>query len=302
MMTIKEFAQLCSCNAQTLRYYDKIGLLKPVKVDPWSGYRYYDKSQAIDFVKIKNLQAADFSIGEIKVLLTKTDAQVYEAFDQKITEQEQKLTRIKEIQQSYLAEKTNMEQTIQNIIENLTDFLLKQANHYDILKEFGLKPEDWEQIIDFVRTYMETELAKSIPDSREITLMLDDKVYRGPEQVSEAVSDLNGILLPDTLLLGNEHLLESDKHADPTDYDTVWEIHGWDHVYDFIDRIPTLEDGQDYCFEFRLNEELYTEDISFPVFMLGAMILRKGDAKIIMGCCVERSSDSENHFTLLRKK
>lgn len=108
-MTIKEFATLCGCNTQTLRYYDKIDLLKPVKVDQWSGYRYYTKAQAISFVKIKNLQAADFTIDEIKALLTIPDQQVFEAFDQKIAEQAQKLERIKEIQQSYLTEKTNME-------------------------------------------------------------------------------------------------------------------------------------------------------------------------------------------------
>ena len=68
MMTIKELATLCGCNTQTLRYYDKIDLLKPVKVDQWSGYRYYTKAQAIAFVKIKNLQAADFTIDEIKAL------------------------------------------------------------------------------------------------------------------------------------------------------------------------------------------------------------------------------------------
>ena len=62
MMTIKQFAQLCSCNAQTLRYYDRIGLLKPAQVDSWTGYRYYEEKQAVDFVKIKNLQLADFSI------------------------------------------------------------------------------------------------------------------------------------------------------------------------------------------------------------------------------------------------
>ena len=108
MMTIKEFASLCGCNTQTLRYYDKIDLLKPVKVDQWSGYRYYAKSQAIDFVKIKNLQAADFTIDEIKALLTMPDQQVFDAFDQKITEQAQKLERIKEIQQSYLTEVNTM--------------------------------------------------------------------------------------------------------------------------------------------------------------------------------------------------
>lgn len=50
MMTIKEFANLCKCNTQTLRYYDKIDLLKPIKVDSWSKYRYYTQSQAKDFV------------------------------------------------------------------------------------------------------------------------------------------------------------------------------------------------------------------------------------------------------------
>lgn len=103
MMTIKEFASLCGCGTQTLRYYDRIDLLKPGKVDPWFGYRYYSKSQAIDFVKIKNLQAADFTIDEIKALLTMPDTQVYEAFDRKIAEQAQKRKRIKEIQQSYAA-------------------------------------------------------------------------------------------------------------------------------------------------------------------------------------------------------
>ena len=55
-MTIKEFSRLCGCNPQTLRYYDHVDLLKPVKVDSWTGYRYYDEDQALQFVKIKNLQ------------------------------------------------------------------------------------------------------------------------------------------------------------------------------------------------------------------------------------------------------
>ena len=52
-MTIKEFARLCGCNPQTLRYYDHVNLLKPVKVDQWSGYRFYEEEQALAFVKIK---------------------------------------------------------------------------------------------------------------------------------------------------------------------------------------------------------------------------------------------------------
>ena len=72
MITIRGFAKLCGCNTQTLRYYDRIGLLTPAKVDEWTGYRYYEEEQALLFVKIKNLQQADFSIdvigGEIVVV------------------------------------------------------------------------------------------------------------------------------------------------------------------------------------------------------------------------------------------
>ena len=35
MITIQGFARLCGCNTQTLRYYDRIGLLAPAKVDQW---------------------------------------------------------------------------------------------------------------------------------------------------------------------------------------------------------------------------------------------------------------------------
>jgi DNA-binding transcriptional MerR regulator len=104
MMTIKDFARLCGCNAQTLRYYDRIQLLRPARVDEWSGYRYYEQKQAIDFVKIKNLQLAEFSIDEIKQLLQQTDQEVYDAFSRKIAEQQEKLSRILEIQKTYLKE------------------------------------------------------------------------------------------------------------------------------------------------------------------------------------------------------
>ena len=66
MITIQGFAKICGCSTQTLRYYDRIDLLNPVKVDKWTGYRYYEEEQALLFVKIKKLQQADFSIEEIK--------------------------------------------------------------------------------------------------------------------------------------------------------------------------------------------------------------------------------------------
>ena len=100
-MTIKEFSQLCNCTTQTLRYYDSIGLLKPARVDQFTGYRYYENSQALEYVKIKNLQDAMFSIEEIKEILEQEDYDIIKALDVKIAEQKAKLDKIKQIQMSY---------------------------------------------------------------------------------------------------------------------------------------------------------------------------------------------------------
>ena len=93
-MTIKEFSKLCNCTTQTLRYYDHVNLLKPAKVDDWTGYRYYSEEQALLYVKIKSFQEADFTIEEIKSLLDKDDGQIYAAFEEKIAAQEEKLNKI----------------------------------------------------------------------------------------------------------------------------------------------------------------------------------------------------------------
>ena len=130
MITIKGFARLCACNTQTLRYYDRIGLLAPAKVDAWTGYRYYEEKQALRFVKIKNLQQADFSIEEIRPLLEADDAQLMEAFERKIREQKQKLEKIREIQQSYLKETMEIQKnTRKNKYHKNTK---KQPQHIDV--------------------------------------------------------------------------------------------------------------------------------------------------------------------------
>lgn len=92
-------------NAEGKRW---IGLLAPARVDEWTGYRYYEEEQAMLFVRIKNLQQADFSIEEIKSLLGRNDDYVLAAFERKVEEQEQKLAKIRKIQKSYLEETMEM--------------------------------------------------------------------------------------------------------------------------------------------------------------------------------------------------
>ena len=297
MMTIKEFASLCGCNTQTLRYYDKIDLLKPVKVDQWSGYRYYTKTQAVDFVKIKNLQAADFTIDEIKALITMSDKQVFEAFDRKIAEQAHKLERIKEIQQSYLTEKNNMEKLVQNV----ADYILHAVSDYQVLGEFGLSPDDGPAVVAQLKAYIEKNIQQHLPASPDVHMIINDRVIRGAEQVANAIAALKGNGYEDTILLGDENIGE-DEGFTKENSEILWECHSWKFVYEFLDNIPVLETGYDYCFCFKLTEEKYREGLEFPMFMIATMLPKVDSNAIELGCMVERSDDGQNHFTLLRKK
>ena len=127
MMNIKKFAKLCNCNPQTLRYYDSINLLKPVNVDCFTGYRYYNASQALDYLKIKKLQDASFSIEEIKKLLTCDDEKIYDALQQKIEEQKAKLLELKNIQKSYHKDMKEMKEKVNEIKEKI----MKTSNELD---------------------------------------------------------------------------------------------------------------------------------------------------------------------------
>lgn len=133
-MTIKEFAHICGCNPQTLRYYDQIDLLKPVKVDRWSGYRYYDEEQAYVFVKIKNLQKAGFTIDEIRGLLDKDNLAICRAFDEKIAKEEKRLQEIKDIRQSYQTEMNSIKDKIDAVRKKITE----EMQAYNQTSEFGL--------------------------------------------------------------------------------------------------------------------------------------------------------------------
>ncbi len=296
-MTIKEFARLCFCNAQTLRYYDKIGLLKPNKVDPWSGYRYYEPSQAVDFVKIKNLQAADFSIQEIKGLLSQSDQQIYAAFDAKIAEQEHKLVRIREIQQAYLAEKNTMEQ----IIYSMTDYLLSQCNHPEVLQEFGLSTEDAPAILAHLRRYLNRNILAGTPDA-EVSMTINDEVIQGQEAVLNRIHSLTRDNLTDTILI-NQGPGHETTTTDPdfSDWEITWEQYGWHHLHGFWNFLPPLEQGKQYCLWVQTQNQAPSEDLSFPLFLLGTLLCKRQLEDIPVNCCVSVVADKEQHMKLLCK-
>lgn len=65
ILTVSEFASLRGITAETLRHYDRIGLLKPAFTDPATGYRYYSVLQYEQLSTILELRQMGMSLSEI---------------------------------------------------------------------------------------------------------------------------------------------------------------------------------------------------------------------------------------------
>lgn len=62
---IGKFSKLVDIPVKTLRYYDECDVLKPSKIDSFTGYRYYSDDDIIDCEFIKMLKSLDFTLDEI---------------------------------------------------------------------------------------------------------------------------------------------------------------------------------------------------------------------------------------------
>ena len=261
-MTIQAFARLCGCNPQTLRYYDKVDLLKPVRVDRFTGYRYYDEEQALIFVKIKNLQLGGFAIEEIRPLLAADDETVCRAFDSKISEQQAKLEAMKEIQRSYRSEMTTMRKTIESIRRDMAAF--------DPTAEFGIDRARYDAICARVDEALNTALGsncfRDFPFSEE----------------RHAPDPLPAVL------------------KDPA-YGTAYEKHGWQHVKDFFSEFSRLEDGGEYHLVFALTPDKANQT-AFSTTVLNLLLDENPGKERTLNCSTADTTDGENPDWLLKRK
>ena len=65
MLKIGEFSKIARVSVRMLRHYDEIGLLKPVKTDDFTGYRYYSENQLPLMGQINALREIGFSLADI---------------------------------------------------------------------------------------------------------------------------------------------------------------------------------------------------------------------------------------------
>ena len=71
--SIGEAAKVVHTTTETLRHYDRIGLVKPSKKDEWTKYRYYIEQDIVRLNTVRALQLMDLPLQEIKKVLEYDD-------------------------------------------------------------------------------------------------------------------------------------------------------------------------------------------------------------------------------------
>jgi effector-binding domain-containing protein len=162
MLKIGDFSRLSRVTVKTLRFYDEMGLLKPVQIDSFTGYRYYSVEQLPRLNRILAYKDLGFSLEQIRGLLDEEPplSQVHNLLQLKQTEIRDRLAED------------------QRRLERL-EVRLRQIEYADVYPQ-----EDWMSNYEVVIKKVEPILAASVSgvipsydESEPIFDRLFDEVY-----------------------------------------------------------------------------------------------------------------------------
>lgn len=111
LFQIGDIAKLFHLSVSSLRHYEAIGLLKPERIDPTTGYRYYSVRQFNALNVIRYLRVLDMPLDEIAAFLQNRDVAKAEAM----------LMKQKEAVAQKLEELRRIERKIDNRLRQLHD-------------------------------------------------------------------------------------------------------------------------------------------------------------------------------------
>ena len=155
MFKIGDFSRLSFVTVKALRYYDEIGLLKPVKVDQFTGYRYYSAEQLPRLNYIISLKNMGLSLEEITALVTDslTPAQMREVFilkkaelRQRLEQEQVRLSRVEKLLEQI--EKEGAMPEYQIVVKNVESQLF--ASIRAIMPTYGHVGQLYEELFKYI--------------------------------------------------------------------------------------------------------------------------------------------------------
>ncbi len=139
-----QLAKMANVTERTIRYYDKIGLLKPSFVSE-NGYRQYTKEDVFDLQKIVALRHLGFSIEEIQPIIVQ-NKDLHDSFNLQIQLIDSKITQL------------------QSIRDSLSQVRLSLEN----------ETFQWEDIVDLARMYdQDTKIVEQYKNASNLKNRID---------------------------------------------------------------------------------------------------------------------------------
>lgn len=114
--SIGQISKICDISIQTLRYYDKIDLIKPEVVED-NGYRFYTNKHILYINTVQYLKELGLSLDEIRGLLKREDLSLLlRVFIEKKVEVQEKIAQLQGVQKQLEEKIENL-----NLAKNLED-------------------------------------------------------------------------------------------------------------------------------------------------------------------------------------
>lgn len=152
MFRIGTFSKFTCITIKALRYYDKIGLLKPNHIDPETRYRYYSADQMMVANQINSLKDLGFSLEEIDAVICHGESitdrlqQKHREFSFALRKQQQQLHLLEQLLQSNQEETMKtMNVTRKQIPEQPALTLRRTIAHYEAQGEL------WESLNTYIK-------------------------------------------------------------------------------------------------------------------------------------------------------
>jgi effector-binding domain-containing protein len=156
MFKIGEFANFIKIPVKTLRYYDEIGIFRPIKVDDETGYRYYSAIQLPLLNRILSLKDIGFSLSQISYVLennlpSKELIDMLNLKDMELTEsirvEQERKTRISSLVKILNEEETNLKYDV--IVKEAAS--IKAACLRDTVSNYGDQGHLWGELAEHIK-------------------------------------------------------------------------------------------------------------------------------------------------------
>ena len=127
--SVGEAAKAVHTTSETLRHYDRIGLVKPSKKDEWTHYRYYTEQDIVRLNTVRALQIMNLPLQEIKKVLEYDDlekivdflAQAEKKADEKIEALQYSKSKIQLAKSGYEKKLLGLKNQISTFIKDMPE-------------------------------------------------------------------------------------------------------------------------------------------------------------------------------------